>query len=502
MASFTPEQFQELLQALRPQPTQNDPSALGPMKPFVLGTNKMTRLKRFEEWLEDANSRMQYIGTHDDAAKIILLKTWAGTELVEYMKIHAKVYFEAKPATDTDNAIAADTFNQIITKTKEEMRKSVNRTLAMHKLMETKQGDRPWMDFIKDLENKAHILSFDTIPYKHAEAVKDAAIFGMTDTALREKALAEDPSLDTLVRWGQARETGREGSNTLKQDHKINRVSNQDFLRALSDDELDDMMQTLQVMKIRKQGKYSQRSSKPPPKGDCLNCSTAHPPGRCPARGKDCFTCGGTNHFSKSPACSQSKSVRFDLRRIETDTDSSDEDTAYGATATDTIGRIQSTEWPGVASQRTHHLRLISTVNKVGQNSSKWVDVIVGGHQLHLFTDTGSDFTIIPPELYHRDMGKVVAADTKLRAWGSNNNLDVKGMVRTNIQTMKGATTGTKIYIVDGFRPEPLLGDNDAQSLGFITFHREGRDPLPNEIPLPENNKRFSASIPEKKGRA
>ena len=173
--------------ALRPQPTQNDPSALGPMKPFVLGTNKMTRLKRFEEWLEDANSRMQYIGTHDDAAKIILLKTWAGTELVEYMKIHAKVYFEAKPATDTDHAIAADTFNQIITKTKEEMRKSVNRTLAMHKLMETKQGDRPWMDFIKDLENKAHILSFDTIPYKNAEAVKDAAIFGMTDTALRRK---------------------------------------------------------------------------------------------------------------------------------------------------------------------------------------------------------------------------------------------------------------------------------------------------------------------------
>ena len=81
------------------------------MKPFLLGTNKMTRLKRFEEWLEDANSRMQYIGTHDDTAKIILLKT----ELLEYMKIHAKVYFKAKPATDTDNAIAADTFNQIIT---------------------------------------------------------------------------------------------------------------------------------------------------------------------------------------------------------------------------------------------------------------------------------------------------------------------------------------------------------------------------------------------------
>ena len=202
MASITPEQFQEHLQALRPQTTQNDPSAMGPIKPFVLGTNKMTRLKRLEEWLEYANSRMQYIGTHDDASKIILLKTWAGTELMEYTKIHAKVYFKAKPATDTENATAADTFHQIITKTKAEMRKSVNRTMAMHKLIETKQGDRRLMNFIKDLENKAHILPFDTIPYKHAEAVKDAATLGMTDTALREKALAEDPLLDTLDRWG------------------------------------------------------------------------------------------------------------------------------------------------------------------------------------------------------------------------------------------------------------------------------------------------------------
>ena len=102
----------------------------------------------------------------------------------------------------------------------------------------------------------------------------------MTDTALREKALAEDTLLDTLVRRGQAREKGREGSNTLKQDHKINRArANQDSLSTLSVGELDDMMQTLQVMKIRKQGKYSQRSFRPPPKGDCQNC-------------------GGTNHFS------------------------------------------------------------------------------------------------------------------------------------------------------------------------------------------------------------
>ena len=54
----------------------------------------------------------------------------------------------------------------------------------------------------------------------------------------------------------------------------------------------------------------------------------------------------------------------------------------------------------------------------------------------------------------------------------------------------------TMIDIVDGFHPEPPLGDNDAQSLGFIAFHI-GRDPLPNEISLSGNIKRLSASILE-----
>ena len=44
---------------------------------------------------------MQYLGTKEDAAKTLLLKTWVETELVEYMKIHIKVHFEAKLEIDT-----------------------------------------------------------------------------------------------------------------------------------------------------------------------------------------------------------------------------------------------------------------------------------------------------------------------------------------------------------------------------------------------------------------
>ena len=79
-------------------------------------------------------------------------------------------------------------------------------------------------------------------------------------------------------------------------------------------------------------------------------------------------------------------------------------------------------------------------------------------------------------------MGQVEAADTHLRAWGSNTNLDVKGMVRATLTTQRGAKTDTKVYIVDGFHPEPLLGDKDAESLGFIVFNPEGRERQPVEV--------------------
>ena len=101
-----------------------------------------------------------------------------------------------------------------------------------------------------------------------------------------------------------------------------------------------------------------------------------------------------------------------------------------------------------------------------------------------MFTDTGSEFTIIPPSMYNKDMGKVYPADTNLRAWGSKSNLDVKGMVNTTITTEKGASTRSKVFIVNGYHPEPLLGANDAQCFGFITFNNDGKDPENDTFPL------------------
>ena len=80
-------------------------------------------------------------------------------------------------------------------KVKTELRKLVNRTMAMYQLKNTKQGDRSWMDYIKILEDKAHILNLNVIPYTEDDAVKDAAVYGMSDEKLREKAIADDLTL-------------------------------------------------------------------------------------------------------------------------------------------------------------------------------------------------------------------------------------------------------------------------------------------------------------------
>ena len=121
---------------------------------------------------------------------------------------------------------------------------------AMYQLLTTKQGDR--MDYIKALEDKAHILHFSAVPYAENDAVKDAAIFGMVDEKLQEKALADDPTLEALVCMGQTREAVHESVHQLMDNRsQVSRVATKD----LSMEEIDSQIQTL--MRLKKQGLYS-----------------------------------------------------------------------------------------------------------------------------------------------------------------------------------------------------------------------------------------------------
>ena len=491
MANLSSEQFAQLLATMKSSaieaateavsaaavsktpevPAQrNDPSVLGPMRQCVLGDDKMRKLTLFEEWLEEAECRMEYIGDISDKEKTILLRTWGGQEIKELIRrLSSKLSGPAVPSKDDDdtpprlegetpdsNSVAGQgQYQDIVDGIRELLMKNVNRTMAMYQLMNTRQGTMNWNSFIRELEVKAKILNFDKKPYTIEEAIKDAAIFGMNDGQMKEKALAEDPSIETLTRWCQARESGKEDAHHLKNANQVKKV-------RTTKDEAD-------VNKMKTAGRFSGRHNRN--KTECERCNTEHEPQRCPSNGKPCFSCGGKNHFAGSDACPNTKKDQNTDKPNDTDTDESKK-----------------------KSPAANSTKRIVTIKRLSEQHQKWVEISINGINRNLFTDTGSEYTIIPPEIYDIEMGPLKKPDINLRAWGCTGNLNIKGMVEVELGNMKGARTTSKVYVVEGHEAEPLLGDKDAEELGFITFNKEGRAPTPEECTI----NRVEPSIPQK----
>ena len=250
---------------------------------------------------------MEYIGDISDKEKTILLRTWGGPEIKELIKRQASKLsgasllimkddgdeipsLEGDPP-DSNTMTGQGQYQDIINGIRGLLMKNVNRTMAMYQLMNTSQGTMNWNSFIRELEIKARILNFDKKPYTIEEAIKDAAIFGMNDGQMKEKALAEDPSIETLTRWCQARESGKEDAHQLKGNNQVKKVKT-------AKDETD-------VNKMKAAGRFSGRYNRN--KTECDRCKTEHEPQRCPSNGKPCFSCGGKNHFAGSDAFPNTK---------------------------------------------------------------------------------------------------------------------------------------------------------------------------------------------------
>ena len=472
---------------------RSDASGLGPMRACEWGMDRMKRVKYFKEWKNEAEVRMKYMSETDSQKKLCLIQSWGGPDLIEYMTRIAGVTFEAH-RTAAGEDVAADTYDQAMTKVTTELAKHVNRTMAVYDLFNTKQDSLSWMEFVHLIEDKALICQFDEKPYTFKDAVKDALVMGVRDNKFRQKALMDDPDLDLLTKSGISNEEAKETADVMTSGGTFAGMVRKVAEEAdASTHDLDGLIETLTVMKMKKAGKYSNRFKKNGEENrqtrssdvdtQCKACLRRHDDSRrCPALGRTCFDCQGENHFSKSSLCPKS-TTRDKINRLKHNDpyEEGDEEESYSGTVMEMpVNRIQPS-WPGIMKgARRGTLRKVKS-SKEENGDDKWVDVIIGKERHKLFTDTGSYYTIIPPEDFKPSMGKVIAADTRLRAWGTKGNLDVKGMIKTKISTLKGASTRSKVYIVSGYNPEPLLGEKDAEELGFIKFNKVGREPTDAE---------------------
>ena len=194
-------------------------------------------------------------------------------------------------------------------------------------------------------------------------------------------------------------------------------------------------------------------------------CLTEHPQGRCPAYGKELFTCGEKYHFSHADIC-KGKTVRK-------------------------IGAIKT------YSQSVKGITTIKAIDKKSDDNL-WVPITSGNATIEMFIDSGCPYTIIPPSYYDQSMGEIIDHDVELRAWGATKLLDTRGMIPTELITKRGVKKTTNVYVVDGFHPEPLLGSADAEDLGFIIINKAGRRPTKGECEEVRGVKRAESNIMQK----
>ena len=166
------------------------------------------------------------------------------------------------------------------------------------------------------------------------------------------------------------------------------------------------------VMKIRKtSGRYSGRSRE----GGEDKCTYNHDKERrCPAEGRRCNKCQEEGHFGGSALCkasgwrpSSARKKEVGARRVEEEEDSDSSDaTEWQGGEEPVIKLVRASgeaqrRWPGVKNDgQVRDVQYVARKEVKKTKRSRWVKMTVGGRRMKLFSDTGSKFTIIPPELY------------------------------------------------------------------------------------------------------
>ena len=459
-------------------------AVVGPMAACSLGKDKIKRYKKWRDWIGDAENKMKFIGTTSDIQKISFLQSCGGAELTELWEKEVRIRFE--PGEEVNGLREeAHTYAQLLEETKKALLKVVSRDRAIINLFQMEQGSKSFMDYLSEVEDQTNLCT-TWEPLTGDDLKRISLLAGIKDRTLAEKALAEEYSLKQVIQMAINRESLRANAEALRTRPTlaVHRVDNSE---ELQDGNLDAMinhqqarLEELQVRKLRQSGKYSGRwKGEEETKERCPRCTyEKHQEGnKCPAEGRECRECGKEGHFAKSKICAGKK--KKTTRRVKKEESSSSSSTEEEDG--EERGKVYKVEkvrqWPGTeGGARRRTVRHVRSQGKEGRRrASRMVNVTVGGKEMELYCDTGSTLTIIPPGDYEPSMGKVVAAKNRLRAWGAREYLDVKGMVKTTIATRSGVAKRTWVYIVAGDRPEPLLGDHDAEDLGIISFHPEGR---------------------------
>ena len=134
--AMTNEQFRELIETLTGghggNVTAGSAAVMGQMPPCLLGNDKIKRIKIFNDWLTDAESKMRVLNITDQQQKNFVCSC-AGHELINFWEKEAHVRFENVEADPDNNraAVEVDNYDNIIKESRKALMKLVSRDRAI-----------------------------------------------------------------------------------------------------------------------------------------------------------------------------------------------------------------------------------------------------------------------------------------------------------------------------------------------------------------------------------
>ena len=410
--------------------TDADPEAT--LEKFTDYVDKMKLVFMISRRINTAtNEKIEF----DDAEKKAMLEIEGGQDMSELLK---KCKVEDR-----------DTYAQTVEKVKAALKGRGNRTSAVFKLFNNhQQGSRSFDSWHQDVVKAAKLI--DWTGYDATKAAVDALVLQTSSQKLQQRAIQENPDLDTFIALGMSQEQARRKAASMPggQEETVSRLQQENS-------------------KLRKklEAKQPQQQAKKGSSAKCSKCCMAKCPdpdgSKCLAAGKVCLACGEKSHFTRSKLCKKSKKSPATSRIEEAHLSNSESE--------ESVGRIMSVG-------KMENDKGMDSIYTSVMISSHEDENLVSGTKIQVATDTGVRKTILNRGDWRKieDNCLLTKAKIKFRPYGTNMHLPVRGRTKVQLRAKAGALITTYVYVMDDDSETSLLGKRDAQRLGIVKIDLRG----------------------------
>ena len=382
-------------------------------------------LKRFKAYVEEMNLLFQLIFrkssrtafTPTDAEKKAMMLLKGGHDM--------KNLFQ-----NVGNVSEKDTFEEAVKKIENGLQARTNKVVQRNMLLSNfPQGAKSFERWSQEISNTARLISYDNYDWK--QAAVDAMILQTSCPKLRERALQENTTYDSLMKLGIAKEESAKGAALLAQTGAQSSLG--------SHIKVEEQVRRLQYENKKLKAKIESTQTS---KSQCYRCGRDSCPrgNKCPANGKQCQKCKKMNHFAKVCRAS-TKKKKMTFGQISS-AEESDSEESSGRIV---VGHLEDSR--SIAAKIT----IQGPLKKDPQRIS-------------LATDTGISKTLLNSCDWNKikESCRFVKTSKRFRPYGTAYHLPIKGKAKVTLQAENGAETETWIYVVNDKNEQSLLGKADA----------------------------------------